>query len=64
MRRRDFLKGVVGIPAFCPLAAYAQLSPMPVIGFLNVRPYDDGAEAVAASLRRGLSETGYVEGSR
>jgi putative tryptophan/tyrosine transport system substrate-binding protein len=42
-------------------AAHAQQRAVPVIGFLSSRSSDESAALVAA-VRRGLGETGYVEG--
>jgi putative ABC transport system substrate-binding protein len=61
MRRRDFIKVLAG-PAFTwPLAAHAQQRTMPVIGFLSSRSADISVRVLAA-FRKGLNETGYVEG--
>lgn len=61
MRRRDFIKVVGGGAVAWPLAARAQ-QPTPVVGFLSAVSQTQTAHLVAA-FRRGLKETGFVEGS-
>ena len=60
MRRREFITALGGAAAM-PLAAWAQQSEMPVVGFLSGRSPASDAELVAA-FRRALSESGFVEG--
>jgi putative ABC transport system substrate-binding protein len=60
MRRREFL-GVLGSAAAWPLAASAQQSAVPIIGFLNTASPDAFVDRLRA-FRQGLKETGYVEG--
>jgi ABC transporter substrate binding protein len=60
MRRREFIAGLGGA-AVWPLAARAQQPPVPVLGFVSGRSPKDSAANVAA-FRKGLAETGYMEG--
>jgi putative tryptophan/tyrosine transport system substrate-binding protein len=61
MRRRNFIKGIVGSAATWPLVAGAQQPAMPVIGWLGARSPKESASVVAA-FHKGLTEAGYVEG--
>ena len=62
MRRRDFIKGIVGSAVTArPFAARAQQSAMPVVGFINAASAHGYAPELAAFLK-GLGEAGYVEG--
>ena len=60
MRRREFIKVIVGTAAAWPLTARAQ-QPRPVIGFLSRASPDAYSDRLRA-FRQGLKEAGYVEG--
>jgi putative ABC transport system substrate-binding protein len=60
MRRREFL-AAVGAAAAWPLRARAQQAAMPTVGFLSSLSEAASTHLISA-WRRGLSETGYLEG--
>jgi len=61
MRRRDFIKVTVGSAAAWPLAARAQQSTMPVVGYLGSTSPEMSAKRLAA-FRKGLRDAGFEEG--
>jgi putative ABC transport system substrate-binding protein len=60
IKRREFIAGLGSVAAW-PVVARAQQPAVPVIGFVNAGSAEASAGFVAA-FRKGLGETGYVEG--
>jgi len=61
MRWREFIAGLSVAAVAWPLVARGQQPALPVIGFVNAGSAEPSAGYVAA-FRKGLGETGYVEG--
>ena len=60
MRRREFIAGIGSAVAW-QVVARAQQSAMPVIGWLDGQSPESVRELLPG-FRKGLAETGYVEG--
>jgi putative tryptophan/tyrosine transport system substrate-binding protein len=61
VNRREFITLLGGAATAWPLAAPAQQSAMPVVGFLGSGTVQTG-DHLAAAFRKGLAESGFVDG--
>ena len=62
MRRREFITLFGGVAATWPLAARAQQSALPVVGYLNYSSPESGTSRLTG-LRRGLNQIPYLVSS-
>jgi putative ABC transport system substrate-binding protein len=62
VRRREFITLLGGAAASWPSTARAQLSSMPVVGYLGLAPASSAAFRLAA-MREGLHDLGYSDGN-
>jgi putative tryptophan/tyrosine transport system substrate-binding protein len=62
IERRKFLATLLGGAATWPLAAGAQQPAMPVVAFVTPSERDSFPPRYVAAFRKGLSDTGYIEG--
>jgi putative tryptophan/tyrosine transport system substrate-binding protein len=60
--RRELLAALGGAAAARPLAAGAQETAMPVVAFVTPSERDSFPPHYVAAFRKGLSDTGYIEG--
>ena len=60
MRRREFVS-LLGCAAAWPVSARAQQAAAPVVAFVNGATADNAPRNVNA-FRKGLSETGFLDG--
>ena len=61
MRRREFIKVIAGTATVWPAIAMAQQPVLPIVAFVGGGTADSAAN-YSAAFRKGLSESGYVEG--
>ena len=61
MRRREFIKVIIGTAAAWPVTSRAQQSAISIVGFINAAAAQSYKQQLAAFLK-GMEETGYIAG--